>query len=1318
MFYLGVLITTVADTISSALATNPQNPTPSAANGDTPELRGDLDHREVYRKSSATKSICNPPSDSPSLSGQSLGQRTMWPLHVDITITDTPSSEENGHDAAASGPAELVVAIDEVNAAIDTARLPEETPGAVDQGSTELHEETPETVDQDSTELHEETPEAVDQGSTELHEETPEAADQDSTELHEETPEAADQDSTELHEETPEAADQDFAEVHEETPGAVDQDSTELHEETPEAVGQGSTELQEETPEAVGQDSTELPEEAAAEESFELRTITPEDVAINNTSGLPGETAVIDDTNEPPVSNSDITSLFGTNHEDTGAMPSNDRWVRYDTGTDTDPDTTTLSLIPSAPPPDYETLYPLDALFEAANNFAPSEANGMNKNPIPDYPEGACEWPPVTEKPISPEEFNDAYYEALATGNLNAIEHLRRDYPQRMIDPLQYPESRKYLYHPLHIAAAKNQMASLEFLCQLPCIDINAPSPEKNTALHLAIDHNNVAVVKFLCQRHDINVNRKNKSGFTPIMLACSKNADAQIIDALLNTQPVLDEEKQIETALSFSVKNNNLETTKKLLESGAKVDQKHNDGKNSIFYISFTEAADEISILLLDSLEDVNQPISINNARVLHLAAFTGKTKIAVYLIETLNASRFVTNKGKSMPVHYAAFGNNATTFRTLIYLGCNMYEEKGKIERDFWEMVKTRLAGYQIDRNKYGDKGYTLFREGGTPSEFFRGDIYQMINHQKKCGHTKESIKAAKESDRKKALIIEQNIKQKKELEKKKIDKKRKSEILKQKIRILEENNKKTTDNDAATGITLSTPSTPEQPAPDSDLSALAYTHQSGNLAMHSELTCYDVNDRRFPPGFTNMDDVPGTSAMPAMMEKQLDDKEFQNMYLNAIQAGDIDTLKYLKQVRPDLMIDSLVDPKDRNAFIHPLHLAASNKQWVALKFLCALDGININTRMSNGETVLNLAVCEKMEETILFLCQQPLINVNLSDYATRNTPIISACELNLSDQVIEALLAHKPSLKPNNYQKTALGFSVRNRNITVTKMLLEAGADVGKVEEDGKDSVFYIAFQDDNEEMSKLLVSYLPDIDQAVTKKDARVLHLASLLGKRTLIRHLIEDCEASRFLENKDHAMPVHYAAHHDHSQALYVLIELGCSLNERPGKIEDDFWRKKNNGFYSFLAGHVPPTVDFKSYNKPNACHLYYHGGTPSEIYGMFDITQLENFEKSLNIDINKEKNKDKARMEERQKQHKQYIEEKQKQKRNEQKQIKQEEKEASKEKKQLKKLKKELNKLNLEGEKLKEKGVKLETELHSPEGGKKINPFIRILRKI
>ncbi|WP_163369502.1 ankyrin repeat domain-containing protein [Endozoicomonas acroporae] len=1240
MFYLGVLVTAVADTISSVIPTDPQNQTHGAATGDTPQLPGDFDHREVCLMSPATTSICNTPPDSPLLPRQSLGQRTMWPLHVDNTITDTPSSEENGHDAAASDSAEVVVVIDEVDTAIDTAQFPEETPEAVGQDSSELHEETPETVDQDSTELPEETPETVDQDSTEL---------------------------------------------------------------------------PEETPEAVGQDSTELPEEAAAKDTSE----SPRETT---------ETAVIDDTNEPPVSNSDITALFGTNHEDTGAISSNGSLVRYDTDTDiaTFPSNpyhlpSAPPPLPSAPPPDYEELYPWRELHGAADNIDPSEANEINKNPIPDDLEGTCALPPVTEKPMSPEEFNDTYYEALATGNLHTIEHLRRDYPQRMIDPLQYPETRKYLYHPLHIAAAKNQMASLEFLCQQPCIDINALSPEKNTALHLAIDHNNVAVVKFLCLRHDIDVNLKNKRGFTPIMLACSKNADGQIIDALLDSQPVLDEEKQIETALSFSVKNNNLETTKKLLKSGAQVNKKHEDGKDSIFYISFDKASDEISKLLLDNLRDVNQSISNCNARALHLASLQGKTDIVIYLINTLNASKFVTNKYKSMPVHYAAYGNNATTFRTLIDLGCTLDEARGRIEEDFWPKVKRKYSrGYDIDYSKkYIKNGRKLFEKGGTPLEFFKGDIEQMKNHEAKHERTKTSINIEKEKDRNRMLRMQEILKAQEALEKKEKDRTERLKRLEHQIKRSVEQNEKTTDTAAATGVTLSTPSTPEQPAPDSDLSALAYTHQSGYEAMQNEWTRYDVNDSRHPPvtPFTNMDDVRGASAMPAMMEKQLDDNKFQKMYLNAIQAGDIDTLRYLKQARPNLMIDSLEDPKDPNALVHPLHLAALNKQWAALEFLCKLDGININTRMSNGQTVLNLAVHEKMEDTILFLCRQPHIKVNLSDYSTRHTPIISACELNLSDKVIEALLAHRPSLEPNNNQKTALGFSVKNRNITVTEKLLEAGANVGKVEEDGKDSVFYIAFQDDNEEMSELLLNYLPDIDKAITEHHARVLHIASHLGKPTLVKQLVEVYEANRFIENKDKAMPVHYAAHNDHSETLRVLLELGCSLNERKGKIEDDFWRMKDDGFYDYWNQCQSRSVDLKSYNKENAGNLYHHGGTPSEFYGKLDINQLKNLEKSIGKDINVEKNKDEARMKERQKQLKQNMQEKQKQERNEQKKLKKEAKKGNKQLAKIAKMTKKLEKLDLEGKRLKDKEEKLQTKMHSPEEEKKENKFSNIWKK-
>ncbi|WP_257294226.1 ankyrin repeat domain-containing protein [Endozoicomonas sp. YOMI1] len=1182
MFYLGILATTVADTISSAIATNPRNQTPDAATDDTPEHPGDFDCRQVCGTSSDTSSICNHLPDSQSLPPQtlSLGQRTMLSLPVDNTITDTPSSEETGHDAAASGSAEAAVAID--------------------------------------------------------------------------------------------------------------------------------------TSESSGE--------------------TTEAAAINDTSELPGETteaAATDDTYEPPAPTSDIPAPFGISDEDIGAMLTNDGLVSDDEVINEFP--------PPSAPPEYYELYPYQALrslpeYEPTYNIDPTnitraEAYENTKNPVTDDIEGACALPPVTEKPISLEDFNNTYYYACRDGDLNTIKRLEQAYPQLMIDPLKVPEEPKKSVYPLHLAANLNHVEVVEFLCQNPCIDINALSADKSTALLYAIDKNHVATVKFLCQHPDIKINLENNRGLTPIICACKNNVDDQIIDALLDHKPYLGENKNNKTALSFSVENNNLETTEKLLKSGAVVNKKNKDGKDSIFYISFDKASDEISKLLLDYLPDVNQSLSDYDVRVLHLAALQGKVEIASYLILTRKASRFVTNKYKSMPVHYAAYGNHASTLRRLIDLGCTLYEGKGRIEKDFWELIKYKYSSnYDINYKRINrTNGRKLYDEGGTPLDYFGGDAVQLKEHEEKYGRTREAINKEKQKDRNLMKRLQENIKEQQGLKEraKKLTKKE-TDLENQIQKLRRAQNEKTTGTVAATGATPSTPPVSEQPIPSSDLSALAYTHQSGYEAMQDEWARYDVDGNRLPPATpftgsfdypsahshplpqwlrgnaqpivpgtpittieanenienTGMDDARGASAMPAIMEPLLSQEEFNNMYFNACQAGDIDTLKYLKQAQPELMIDSLQDPENPDNLVHPLHLAALNNQWKTLEFLCTLDGININARMSNGNTVLKLVVREKMQDTILFLCQQPGINVNFSDYPHSKTPIISACELNLSDQVIDALLALKPYLGPNKYKKTALGFSVKNHNLKTTEKLLDAGAAVDRVEENGMDSVFYISFTEGTEEMSILLLRNLPNVDKAITKNGACVLHLASLTGKHALIPYLINDLGASKFIENKNHAMPVHYAAHNDNTQTLRVLIEHGCTLQEGPGKIEDEFWPMKQGAIY---AGgfRLRPEIDYDRYNKSNGKVLHSHGGTPSEFYGGLDKTQLENFERLQKINIKEEKKKDKKSMEEKQKQEK-----------NKQKLLKQEKQKQEKDKLKLQQLEKQKQKLQAKGQKLQAKEQK------------------------
>ena len=176
-------------------------------------------------------------------------------------------------------------------------------------------------------------------------------------------------------------------------------------------------------------------------------------------------------------------------------------------------------------------------------------------------------------------------------------------------------------------------MDVLEFLCQQQGIDLNACTA-KNTALHRAIMDKHQEAIIFLCGQPGINVNLVNSYGNTPIISACLKNLDDQVIEALLAHKPHLGQNKQGKTALSYSVQNNNLRVTEKLLNAGAAVDTVYSDGKDTVFYIAFVNASDQISKLLLDHLPDVNKPISGSHARVLHLAALTGKSNIITYLI------------------------------------------------------------------------------------------------------------------------------------------------------------------------------------------------------------------------------------------------------------------------------------------------------------------------------------------------------------------------------------------------------------------------------------------------------------------------------------------------------------------------------------------------------------------------------------------------------------------------------------------------------------------------------------------------------------
>ena len=492
----------------------------------------------------------------------------------------------------------------------------------------------------------------------------------------------------------------------------------------------------------------------------------------------------------------------------------------------------------------------------------------------------------------------------------------------------------------------------------------------------------------------------------------------------------------------------------------------------------------------------------------------------------------------------------------------------------------------------------GRKLYREGGTPMDFYGGDQWQIIEYERLHGNpTPEGRRKEKEEVKKRIKKIGGTSKRKQELENKEQKLRDKEIKLEKKIQKLLA--AKTRKNSGASAVT--------------DATTSVYT------PMTTIATCWNAE---------NSDNIDGATALP--MAASLNRKEFNKTYFNACVAGDLDTIRRLQQAHPQSMIDSLQELDNPDILFHPLHLAVAHDQLAVLRFLSELAGININSPTSEGYTPLHLAVIKKNQDAIIFLCQQPGIDVNRSDYIEGFTPIISACKSDLNDQVIEALLALKPDYKANIKEETALYFSAKNNNLSTTEKLLNAGATVGMIVKDGTKSVFYSAFTNASDEISRLLLRQLPDVDKKITEKGACAIHLAALTGKHTLIPYLIGDLEASKFIENKEHAKPVHYAAYGNNTETLRTLLEWGCTLKEGPGQIEDEFWPKKVTKF-RLLFGEETYDIDYTRLNKTNGMTLHNYGGTPEEYYGENE-DQLKNHEAWQAKDIKREKENEKKRI--------------------------------------------------------------------------------------
>lgn len=173
--------------------------------------------------------------------------------------------------------------------------------------------------------------------------------------------------------------------------------------------------------------------------------------------------------------------------------------------------------------------------------------------------------------------------------------------------------------------------------------NVNLPDKNGKTALMLAAENGNHDIVKALL-RNGANVFLKDKKGETVLSLAIKNNHSAifyRLAAAMKipNPQPISGVKKTADssknpTALMIAAQDGNLAELKRLIKSGAKIDEVDADGKTALFYAILN---DEIfaAQTLLAAKANVNH-VAKGKATPLMTAARFGRDQIIPFLLKS----------------------------------------------------------------------------------------------------------------------------------------------------------------------------------------------------------------------------------------------------------------------------------------------------------------------------------------------------------------------------------------------------------------------------------------------------------------------------------------------------------------------------------------------------------------------------------------------------------------------------------------------------------------------------------------------------------
>ena len=225
---------------------------------------------------------------------------------------------------------------------------------------------------------------------------------------------------------------------------------------------------------------------------------------------------------------------------------------------------------------------------------------------------------------------------------------------------------------PISLAAEKGHLKVVELLVGRSA-DVNASDDFSQTPLHWAGYSGNIEAVRLLIEA-GANVNAKDRNGATPISWVAEKG-HTDIVNLLLGKTldaiNILDNSSQ--GLLHWAAFSGNIETIHLLLQAGASLNAKDDDGRTPISWAA-EKGHTKVVNLFLGKTPDAVNILDSTSQGPLHWAAKNGEVDVVKLLIEKGADVNQTDSEYQQTPVSWAAENGYTDVVEELVNAGANI--------------------------------------------------------------------------------------------------------------------------------------------------------------------------------------------------------------------------------------------------------------------------------------------------------------------------------------------------------------------------------------------------------------------------------------------------------------------------------------------------------------------------------------------------------------------------------------------------------------------------------------------------------------------